>query len=155
MTVLLHESRVMNPSKLNFRSCYRGRGRLRGHGCANGAYRGGSRAARMTAMSTRIRPAIWATRLQSVWKHPCSRVYPGKLINLIRGIKKKNTASRCTSLNVIRDPYASAVPSSYQVNARTHTHQHHILHHGFESRSLPTSNRLASRSLSNDSVYIS
>lgn len=61
----------------------------------------------------------------------------------------QSSVSRCTSLNVIRDPYASAI-TNFQPNT---PRAHHMMHHNFESRSLPTSNRLAARSLSNDSVY--
>ncbi|KAK6631743.1 hypothetical protein RUM43_013807 [Polyplax serrata] len=61
----------------------------------------------------------------------------------------QSSVSRCTSLNVIRDPYAPAINNFQPATPRAH----HIVHHNFDSRSLPTANRLTARSLSNDSVY--
>ncbi|PNF18549.1 Muscarinic acetylcholine receptor DM1 [Cryptotermes secundus] len=58
----------------------------------------------------------------------------------------QSSVSRCTSLNVIRDPYTSV-----QQQQQTPTRQHHL--HHFDSRSLPASSRLAARSVSSDSVY--
>jgi muscarinic acetylcholine receptor M3 len=56
----------------------------------------------------------------------------------------QSSVSRCTSLNVIRDPYTSVQQQ------QTPTRQHHL--HHFDSRSLPASSRLAARSVSSDSV---
>ncbi|XP_067013307.1 muscarinic acetylcholine receptor DM1 [Anabrus simplex] len=61
----------------------------------------------------------------------------------------QSSVSRCTSLNVIRDPYAGSNPQQ-----QTPTRQAHLSHlQHYDSRSLPTSNRLAARSVSSDSVY--
>ncbi|XP_021923374.1 muscarinic acetylcholine receptor DM1 [Zootermopsis nevadensis] len=57
----------------------------------------------------------------------------------------QSSVSRCTSLNVIRDPYTS------MQQQQTPTRQHHL--HHYDSRSLPASSRLAARSVSSDSVY--
>nr|CAD7568224.1 unnamed protein product [Timema californicum] len=56
----------------------------------------------------------------------------------------QSSVSRCTSLNVIRDPYASGL-SQQQTPTR------HLQH--YDARSLPASGRLAARSVSSDSVY--
>ncbi|KAL1131703.1 hypothetical protein AAG570_011316, partial [Ranatra chinensis] len=57
----------------------------------------------------------------------------------------QSSVSRCTSLNVIRDPYAgSGVPQTPRL-------AHHHVH--YDSRSLPPATRLQNRSLSTDSVY--
>jgi muscarinic acetylcholine receptor M3 len=56
----------------------------------------------------------------------------------------QSSVSRCTSLNVIRDPYTSVQQQ------QTPTRQLHL--HHFDSRSLPASSRLAARSVSSDSV---
>uniref|UniRef100_A0A1S4MUW4 G-protein coupled receptors family 1 profile domain-containing protein n=2 Tax=Pediculus humanus subsp. corporis TaxID=121224 RepID=A0A1S4MUW4_PEDHC len=61
----------------------------------------------------------------------------------------QSSVSRCTSLNVIREPYAHSFGNFQPATPRSH----HVVHHNFDSRSLPTANRLTSRSLSNDSVY--
>nr|CAD7452696.1 unnamed protein product [Timema tahoe] len=54
----------------------------------------------------------------------------------------QSSVSRCTSLNVIRDPYASGL-SQQQTPTR------HLQH--YDARSLPASGRLAARSVSSDS----
>ncbi|XP_066901625.1 muscarinic acetylcholine receptor DM1 isoform X2 [Halyomorpha halys] len=56
----------------------------------------------------------------------------------------QSSVSRCTSLNVIRDPYSS-------VGAPTTPKMPHHVH--YDSRSLPPQTKLHSRSLSTDSVY--
>ncbi|XP_039287861.1 muscarinic acetylcholine receptor DM1 [Nilaparvata lugens] len=56
----------------------------------------------------------------------------------------QSTVSRCTSLNVIRDPYAS------QLGGQTPRRHHDAASAAYDSRSLP---RLQARSMSTDSVY--
>ncbi|XP_046670440.1 muscarinic acetylcholine receptor DM1 isoform X2 [Homalodisca vitripennis] len=61
-----------------------------------------------------------------------------------------SSLSRGTSLNVIRDPY---VPPQTPPS-RIHPHGPIVSHHvHYDSRSLPSANRLQARSLSTDSVY--
>lgn len=145
--------------ELNFAYCFPSRKhvRSRGPGSETGAYHGGIPDEKTMATTMKIRPATWDTQLQFLWKLRCSPASPGKCHDdssffLKCPCTKRSICCllpfRCTSLNVIRDPYASAI-SNFQPNT---PRAHHIMHHTFESRSLPTSNRLAARSLSNDSV---
>ncbi|KAG5895583.1 hypothetical protein JTB14_002345 [Gonioctena quinquepunctata] len=64
----------------------------------------------------------------------------------------QSSVSRCTSLNVIRDPYVTSL-SSHRDHLLMQTNMTPTRLAPRDSRSLPIGNRLAGRSLSNDSVY--
>ncbi|XP_019867669.1 muscarinic acetylcholine receptor DM1 isoform X2 [Aethina tumida] len=63
----------------------------------------------------------------------------------------QSSVSRCTSLNVIRDPYTTI--STQRDLTLTQANMTPTRLAPRDSRSLPTSNRLTGRSVSNDSVY--
>ncbi|CAH0552844.1 unnamed protein product [Brassicogethes aeneus] len=63
----------------------------------------------------------------------------------------QSSVSRCTSLNVIRDPYTTI--STQRDLTLTQSNMTPTRLAPRDSRSLPTGNRLAGRSVSNDSVY--
>ncbi|GLH13225.1 Muscarinic acetylcholine receptor DM1 [Gryllus bimaculatus] len=70
----------------------------------------------------------------------------------------QSSVSRCTSLNVIRDPYAAGGGgggggAGAQAQQTPTRQPHHLHHQHYDSRSLPASSRLAVRSVSSDSVY--
>ncbi|XP_065157804.1 muscarinic acetylcholine receptor DM1 isoform X2 [Atheta coriaria] len=62
----------------------------------------------------------------------------------------QSSVSRCTSLNVIRDPYATAQSRELAVVQANMTPTRMAAR---DSRSLPAANRLAGKSMSSDSVY--
>lgn len=65
----------------------------------------------------------------------------------------QSTVSRCTSLNVIRDPYATGLSAPREQVAFTQANITPTRLVPRDSRSLPVGNRLAGRSVSSDSVY--
>ncbi|XP_044259270.1 muscarinic acetylcholine receptor DM1 isoform X1 [Tribolium madens] len=64
----------------------------------------------------------------------------------------QSSVSRCTSLNVIRDPYVSTLSTQREL-PHTQANMTPTRLAPRDSRSLPTGNRLAGRSVSSDSVY--
>ncbi|KAJ8921603.1 hypothetical protein NQ315_010511 [Exocentrus adspersus] len=64
----------------------------------------------------------------------------------------QSSVSRCTSLNVIRDPYLSGL-SAQRDHALNQANMTPTRLAARDSRSLPTTNRLVNRSISSDSVY--
>ncbi|KAK5650257.1 hypothetical protein RI129_001286 [Pyrocoelia pectoralis] len=65
----------------------------------------------------------------------------------------QSSVSRCTSLNVIRDPYAMGLSPQQREFALAQTNMTPTRLTPRDTRSLPAANRLTGRSISSDSVY--
>ncbi|XP_018320921.1 muscarinic acetylcholine receptor DM1 [Agrilus planipennis] len=65
----------------------------------------------------------------------------------------QSSVSRCTSLNMIRDPYVAGLSVPQRDLVLSHSNMTPTRMVPRDSRSLPVANRLGTRSISNDSIY--